>query len=150
MKKKMMSLLIGIILASGLVATRPVSAAVVEGVRDQVAKTCEGGFLGFRPLFQGLTLKENSKCQIGKPVGGDELISRFVWTIILNIMADVSSAVGYIAIFFIIYGGYHFIRSTGDVNYVAKGKKTIKAAVIGLVIALLETVIVNTILTVIG
>lgn len=150
MKKKIVGLLIGVVLMGGVATAQPVSAAVVEGVRDGVATKCERGFLGFRPWFKGLTVNENGKCQIGKPADGNEGMARFVWTIILNIMADVSSVMGYVAVFLIIYGGYYFIRSNGEPNYVAKGKKTISSAVIGLIIALLATVIVNTILTVIS
>ena len=63
--------------------------------------------------------------------------------IILNILADLSLAVGYLSLGFIIYGGYLYIMSSGDPGKAAKGKKTLMAAVIGTAIAMLASVIMN-------
>ena len=85
----------------------------------------------------------------GKTASGDDLAS-FVWKIVLNISADIALLVGYAAIGFVIYGGFKYIMSTGEPGKVAEAKKMITNALIGLVIAVLATVIVNTILVVIG
>ena len=69
----------------------------------------------------------------------------FVWTIILNVLASLFGVIGYLSIIFVVYGGFLFIMAHGDPGKVAKGKKTLTAAVIGVGISLLAAVIVNTI-----
>ena len=118
---------------------------------------CEKSFIGMRPWYQGLTevVKDgngNESCAIKKPKDGADSAGwqKFVWRIILNLSADLSMMVGYVAIVFIVYGGYLYIMSVGEPGKVASAKKTLANAIIGLVIALLATVIVNTIITVLG
>lgn len=55
-------------------------------------------------------------------------------------------AVGVLAVAFIIVGGVKYATSGGDEKKVASAKNTILYAVIGLVIALLASVIVNVVL----
>ena len=107
---------------------------------------CEHTFLGLRPWYTGLVGGDN--CVVIQPAG-DKLAS-FAWRIILNISADIALIVGYAALGFIIYGGYKYIMSSGDPGNVKKAKQTILNAVIGLIIAILAAVIVNTIIAVIG
>lgn len=99
------------------------------------------GFLGLRPWYYGLC--STSKNEIQEPKDEEEMKS-FVWTIILNILMDLLVIVGYAAMIFIIYGGYQFIMSQGDPGKTAAGKKTLTSAIIGMVIALSASVIVNT------
>lgn len=113
---------------------------------------CEKRFMGMRPWYQGLTSQVKASdgsmsCVIKDP--GDNLAS-FVWTIVLNISADLSMMIGYASLIFIIYGGFRYMMSNGDSGQVASAKKTIVNAVIGLIIGVLATVIVNTILVVLG
>jgi hypothetical protein len=58
--------------------------------------------------------------------------------------------VGYVSAGFIVYGGYKYIMSGGEAKNVALAKTTITNAVIGLIIAILSTVIVNTIIVVLN
>lgn len=147
MKKKLLSLTIGVMIIFGVLVPAPAYAAVVEGDRNP---GCEKGFLGLRPWYSGLSVNGvDGKCAIGSPVGGDDGLPAFVWTIILNILADLAGIVGYAAVLAIIYGGFQFIMSNGEPGKVAKGKTTITSAVIGLAITLLATIIVNTILGII-
>ncbi len=122
-------------------------------------------FLGLRPWYMGLAEEvpvengvsgKTSTCVIKTPKkGGGALddkgddLAKFVWTIILNISTDIAILTGYVALGFIIFGGYKYITSAGEPGQVAIAKKTITNAVIGLVIALLATVITNTILVII-
>lgn len=103
-------------------------------------------FFGIRAWYEGLL---DSNCNVRKPSGNEEEIAVFVWTIILNIFAAVTGLVGYIATGFVIYGGFLFLRSDGDPGKAAKAKKTITSAVIGLVIAVLATVISGSIVDII-
>ena len=112
--------------------------------------TCEGNLFGMRPWYAGLSVRTSTnKCEVGTPATDDDMTT-MIWMIVLNVMSDVMIAVGYVALGFIVYGGYLYMLSSGDPNKVAKGKKTITAAVIGLAIVLLATGIVNTILSIIG
>lgn len=119
------------------------------------AADCEKTFLGMRPWYMGLTEKKSdttgaSTCVVKSPDGTEDGMAGFVWKIILNITADITLMVGYVAIGFVVWGGYKYIMSNGEPGNVATAKKTIANALIGLVIALLATVIVNTIITVVN
>lgn len=123
-----------------LVTEAKVEAAGV--IKEGVSSECAGGFLGFAPWYKGVVTKIDGKCEIGTPTDGNN-IAPFVITIVLNVLTDLTLAIGYITLGFIIYGGYLYIMAGGDPGKVAKGKKTIEAAVIGTAIALLANVIIN-------
>ena len=113
--------------------------------------------LGFRPWYHGMAkevdVNGSSSCVIETPDSAttdDDTTATFVWRIILNITIDLTLAVSYGALIFIIYGGFRYILSTGEPAKVNQAKTTIFNALIGFVIALLATVIVNTIITIIG
>lgn len=107
-----------------------------------------GSFLGFRPWYDGLC---NSANEIEPPKEHDQQdLTAFVWTIVLNVLVDLSLAVAYLAIGFIIYGGYQYIMSQGDPGRAAKGKKTLTSAIIGTIIALVASVAVNTVRVILG
>lgn len=109
---------------------------------------CTHNLLGMRPWYQGLPKKDGS-CTVGEPASQEEL-PQFVWTIVLNVLADLFMMLAYATIILAIYGGVNYLMSAGDPSKVAKGKKILISAVIGLVIALLATVIVNTIIALLG
>lgn len=108
-----------------------------------------GGFLGFRAWYDGLPC-ENGAIKAPKGDATGASIAGFVWTIVANVLVDLFMVVGFLATGFLMYGGYLYIMSNGDPNKTASGMKTIKAAVIGLIIAILANVIIRTILVVLG
>lgn len=109
----------------------------------------EKGFLGFRPWYYGLCTPGTT--DIDAPAQNDEAeIARFVWVIVLNILMDLMVAVGYLAIGFVIYGGYMYIISQGDPGKATKAKKTLTNAIIGTIIALVSSVAVNTVRVILG
>jgi len=130
--------ILGILMTSPLM-TQPAMAAD-EG------SSCNKTLFGMRPWYYGLT---DSNCNIKQP-SGDEELTKYVWMIILNVTSDILVATGYLAMGFVIYGGYLYLLSGGDTGKVAKGKKTLTAAIIGLVIILLASVIVNFIIGIIA
>lgn len=73
-------------------------------------------------------------------VGG---ISTYIWTIVLNIIEIAVQVVGYLAIFYIIYGGFRYITSAGAPEAHAAAMKSILNAVIGLAIAISAIAIVR-------
>lgn len=117
---------------------------------------CIGGdnnLLGMHPWYHGLI---NSDCTLMSPkdiVGGDDTqnnaVAVYVTKIALNILYDLSLIAGYVAIIFIIVGGYQFLTSSGEPGKAARGKKTLTSAIVGLVIALLAAIIMNTISSII-
>lgn len=137
MKKILITLMMSLAVLG--VGVQPVYAGGGGGSCDT------GGFLGIRPWY---ALVVEGDCKVKQPTK-DEL-PKFVWSIGLIILQDLFMIVGYAAIGFMIYGGWWYLRSEGDPNNVAKGKKILMSAAIGAAIALLATVIVNTIIAVLG
>lgn len=111
-------------------------------------------FLLFKPWYYGIT-KDNpgdpkNSCAIKSPseMGGkdtQENLQRYIWTIVLNVVEDMLIAVGYICVGFIMFGGFKYMRSTGDPGIMSEGKTIITNAIIGLMIAILSVAIVNVI-----
>lgn len=62
-----------------------------------------------------------------------------------NIFASLSVIATYLAVGFIIYGGYLYMFSSGDPTKAMIGKKTLSHAFIGLAITMLANIILNTI-----
>lgn len=100
-------------------------------------------FFGLKPWYDGLTTTINGRCELSSPTS-DRLPS-YVWTIVVNILYDISSLVGYITIIMIAWGGYLYMFSRGTPERAEKGKKTLISAIVGLMIAMLSGVILNTI-----
>lgn len=85
---------------------------------------------------------EGGTCSIVSPtkVGG---VSAFIWKIVLNIIDILLNLVAYMAVGFIIYGGFKYILAAGSSDGLTKAKTTITNAVIGLVVSLVAIAIVN-------
>ncbi len=143
MKQKFLGFL-GTILIAG--------AAIVMAVPTPVMATPGDGncnkpnFLGMKPWYAGLC---DSNDEIRKPNGETELI-RFVWTIALNVLVDLLVVVGYLALGFVIYGGFQYMTSQGDPGRAARGQKTLTSAIIGTIIAMVSSVAVNTVRVILG
>ena len=174
MKKKILALALAlgvlapVIVPSGEVSAAKVSSGVTaeteelrvlaEGEVPGVPNTaCDTELLGLRPWYYGLTddncnIVLDTGCQKGEVCGdvsgASNNIAKFIWVIILNVLVDLFMIGGMVAVGFLIYGGYLYLRSGGDPNFAAKGKKTITAALVGLVIVTLANVISRLIVTV--
>ncbi len=154
MRKKLLALIFTLSAALGVLAP---SGNVFAG-------SCDREFLGLRPWYYGLDdLKAgdggqtwmDENCNVVSPnlgsdaeTAGDNLAT-FIWTIVLNILVDLFTIAGVVALGFVIYGGYLFLRSGGDVAFATKGRKTLTAALVGLLIVTLANVISRLIVTVI-
>jgi len=145
MKRALMSVLVTLMVGVGaqMLAPTPVFAAV----------DCETPFLTFRPWYTGLVVRGSVRpdCPL-KEVNAEGVndatnvdLSVFIWTVILNILSMLFSLVGYLALGFMILGGYYYVLARGDPSKIARGKMTLIRAVIGLVICILASLIVNTI-----
>lgn len=102
---------------------------------------CETRFLGIPPWYRGLTKTDSTgDCAIMSPtdVSSDKknALSIFIWKIVLNIIEMALILAGWIALGFILYGGFLFITSGGNASQAEKARKSIFNAVIGLVISM--------------
>ena len=119
---------------------------------------CQRPFLvTFRPWYHGLVEVKDTKnpqtgvveqrCVVRSPQGEGEL-TMFIWVIILNILGILLSLVGYLALGVLIYGGYLFVLARGDPSKIAGSKRTITAAIVGLIICILASLITGTIVNI--
>ena len=106
------------------------------------AACASGKFLTFDPWYTGLL---DEQCSIKSPeeAGG---LGKFIWIIISNILDMIFQAIAYVAVGFIMYGGFMFMTSAGNPDQAAKGRKTLINAIVGLVIAISAGIIVNLIM----
>ena len=95
---------------------------------------CNDSFLGLPSWHEGLT---DNDCNIQINDVNQ------IWQIVVNVAEILLRLSIYFAIGFIIYGGVQFVISQGSPDKVAAAKKTILNAVIGLVLAIMATVIVS-------
>jgi len=161
MKNVLMTILVVVTVWAGvgLLSPTPVAAA-----------GCGGTFLTFRAWWYGLV---DADCKVITPIAKDSRcgeppfvkpnqeyedgncgktgtdLTVFVWAVILNVLSVMFSLVGFLALGFLIFGGYQYVLAKGDPNKIAKGKKTVVAAITGLVISILASLIVNTIVDII-
>ena len=135
----------GVLTMAGATAEPAWAVEVSAGGTDN----CKSTPLGFRPWYYGDALCQGG--EIKMPAKGDEAaLTSFIWGIVLNISFDLSLAVGYLAVAMVIYGGYLYIMAQGDPGKAAKGQHTLVSAVIGVVIAMGASVIVNTAQVILG
>ena len=99
-----------------------------------------GKILTFVPWYRGLT---NSDCSIKSPASFTGGLQAFIWVIIMNIVEDIFQATSYVAVGFIMFGGFMFMTSAGNPERASRGRKTLLNAVIGLVVAVSAGFIVN-------
>ena len=116
---------------------------------DKLLEKCEKSMFLIPPWYRGLVeVKDDGGCEI-KAVGDKGAnsvpLSTFIWTVGLNILQAALVVAAYVALGFIIKGGFKYMTSTGDPSSMAGAKKTILNAIIGLVIALASAMIVNAI-----
>lgn len=127
----------------------PTEVAAAGGVSTCVNGFMKGDFLGFKAWYDHLPCNKDD--EIANPTKGDEnALKAFVWTIVLNVSFDLTVAIGYIAVAMVIYGGYLYIMSNGDTGKAQKAQKTLATAIVGVIIAMGASVIVNTVLYILG
>jgi len=88
-------------------------------------------FMGLRAWYDGI----DAVCEGRQPEDEDEL-RKVIFMVIINVMIMLFQVIGYVAIGFVIWGGYLYMLARGDSGKVASGKKTIMNALIGLVLCL--------------
>jgi hypothetical protein len=132
----------------------PVFAVVTPQTSYAVATTpadCEKPILGIQPWFKGLTTVDSQgRCGVISPDGTKVDLKGFIWRIALNVIGMALTVVGYIAFFFIIFGGFQFLTGGNNPSQIEKARKTLLNAVIGLIISIGAVAVVNLIFNVVG
>ena len=138
----MKKLIFSLVMALGLIGVG--SFATTSTVMADSGACGNGSvFFALKPWYDGWTTTINDRCEIRWPTSGE--MPKFVWSVVLNILYDISMLVGYITVIMVAWGGYLYMFSRGEPGRAEKGKKTLISAMIGLAIAMLAGVIMNTI-----
>jgi len=110
-------------------------AAASSGPLNQFAAACtsQANFFTFKPWYQFIP-----NCS---PTGGPEITSLTdIWLILFAVVDDAVLVGGYVAVGFIIWGGFSYITSQGNAGATAKALNTIISAIVGLAIAIFSVV----------
>ena len=91
----------------------------------------------FPAWYAGLPMSDDCKSVVGPSDATGNNMTEFVLKIVANITQSLLALVGLATIGFIVYGGFLYMTTQGEVSRLESAKKTIQSAVIGLIIALL-------------
>lgn len=140
--KKIFGTLMAVIVGLGVFTGVPAYAA-----GSGSGGSCSSSFLGFYPWYDGLT---DSNCNIITPTddGTGKGLASFIWTIILNVIADLTLAIGYVMLGVTIWGGFYMITSQGDPGKVTKARRILTSGVAGSIIGVLASVIAHVIISI--
>lgn len=140
--KKTLQYMRNIILTLAIASFSVVSLSFLSPT-PALADACDdkGKILTLKPWYNGLAKEGN--CAIKSPGSDPAEVSKFAWTIGLNIAEDIMQLAGYVAVGLVIYGGFIFMTSTGSPDRAAAGRKTLINALVGLAIAIFSVAIVN-------
>lgn len=148
MKKFFRNIILGFTIAAAVIVPfcSTLSAYADEPNKNIVSES-SSGFLGLKPWYDGLIDTQTGEFYCVNDSGNNNCykISTFIWTIVANVAADLSIIGTYLALIFVIYGGYKYMFAAGDAGKVAAGKKTLLHAAIGLTILILSNVIFTTV-----
>lgn len=149
MKKKILALVVAIALGAAVLV--PAGSVYADGPNY----TCSSHFLGLRAWYDGLLESDTpdektGECKVISPEklgGGDKEagMRKFVWTLVMNVISMIFGIVGYLAIGFVMWGGFQYILAQGDVTKTMRGKKTVTNAIIGLALVMTASIISNVI-----
>lgn len=88
-------------------------------------------------------------CDVGA-WNSEDAIAANIRQIIFNVGEAISTVASYLALGFVIYGGYKYMMSSGDPGKIMSGKKILTRAIIGLAITMLAKVIFNAMIAAMG
>lgn len=119
-----------------------------QGATQPVADCGEARyFLGIPSWDRGL--KSCTDVEIDDVVSADKSLNP-VLIVILNLTEAVTRMAGLVALAFLIIGGFKYALSEGNPQKATEAQRTCINAMIGLVIAVLATVVINVVLRVFG
>lgn len=145
--KRLQKLLIATIFIA-FIAAPVVTVAIPQTTFAQAAaKNCDARFLGMPAWYRGLT---DADCNIVSPASAAGGLSGFIWHIVLNVIEIGLFLAGYVALFFLLYGGFQFLTGGANPGQTEKARVTLLNAVIGLAIAMAAIAGVNLIYRIIN
>jgi len=111
---------------------------------------CTTQFFGLIPWFQYLNFSVQNVgggtvCNLNLGSNGlvDSSTWNQIWLIALALSEDMFRIIGFLAVIFVIWGGFRYITSQGEPEHIKSAQSTIFNALIGLVIAILAAGTVN-------
>lgn len=150
LKKLFITLAFAVFIAAPIVTivATPVTYAVTVAPA-KIDSTCDVSILGIPPWYKGMSSRDaDGTCSIASPTDGK--LSTFIWHIALNVITIGLYLAGYIAVGFVLFGGFQFLTGGDNPSKVEKARQTILNALIGLVISIASVVVVNLIFGIIG
>jgi len=150
MKKLISSIIVAAFI---FLVAAPVTATILPANASAAGKECPQTVMGIPTWYRGLV---DEKCDIVPPnsslLGNDPAtrLPNFIWRVVLNAIEMALAIIAYLAVFFIIYGGFLFLTGGAVPAQVERGRKTILNAIIGLAISLGAIGITRFIFSVIG
>lgn len=131
---KIKHLLVGLaLLLTSVFVVAPQASAAPIG--QMAASACSSNFLGFPAWYEHLPIDNQCRVQI------TEL--NHIWVIVLNVIDMLVRAAGLVALVYIVWSGYRYMRSQGDPSVVGEAKSTLTNAIIGLVVVILAVGIIE-------
>lgn len=122
-----------ITIISALALTPIASVSAADNDASFTGGACDRGFLGLVSWDCNVSITDETSLKAG------------IWTIVANVLTDITILAAYLVIGYVIYGGYLYIFSSGDSGKVATGKKTLARAFIGLAIVMSANIIMGAI-----
>ena len=122
-----------ITIISALTLTPMASVSAADNGASFKGGACDRGFLGLISWDCGVEIADETSLKAG------------IWTIVANVLTDITILAAYLVVGYVIYGGYLYIFSGGDSGKVATGKKTLARAFIGLAIVMSANIIMGAI-----
>lgn len=148
MKRILLFVTLAFAVVSPMVAVGATTSTYAVITGPAAAAKCERRFLTFPTWFRGMSqIDDKGNCGVVSPSGD---LSGFIWRIILNIIEIVLQVVGYIAFFFLIYGGFQYMTGGANPTQLEQARQTILNAVIGFGISLTAVGLVNLVFGIIG
>lgn len=137
---KKWAVLVAIVVCSlfSLISSQSVIAAPDEDLLATPTVSCTERFLGFPAWYRGLL---DDSCNVVTPASAG--LSNFIWHIVMNVIEAAMMLVGYIAVGFILMGGFKLLTSQGESKAIADARTTITNAVLGLIISIIAVSAVN-------
>lgn len=130
----------------------PVAAAPTPAEQAANDAKCEYRILGLPTWFRGLSVADTAgNCTIIDPEQLNTAASgqtsnglqNFIWRVVLNVIEMGLFIAGYVALGFVLFGGFQFLTGGSNPGQVEKARMTIINAVIGLAISMAAIAAVN-------
>jgi len=149
-----------VMVLGGTLMSSTLLAPTVGAKNPTSAADCSANLLTFPTWYRGLIKFDpaipGSECIIispGQTPDGDTQpleLQGYIWRIALNIVEIGLQLVAYIALGFILFGGFQYLTGGSEAAMIEKARKTLLNAVIGLAISMASIAVVNLVFTLLG